>query len=87
MAVVSEIVQILHEIRRERRLSYQRLANASHVFVTTLSNWEHGKNSPSLSHLEAVLDTLGYELEVVRKEQKKPIAKSPERNNMRGVTR
>ena len=60
-----EIINIVDEIRSEKGWSWARLSRESSTSINSLSNWRHGKSSPTISNMEKVLGALGYGLEVV----------------------
>ena len=60
-----EIINIVDEIRVEKGWSWSRLSRESSTSANSLSNWRHGRTSPTISNIEKVLGALGYGLEVV----------------------
>lgn len=53
--------QVLRELRRERQLSQEQLAEASRCSRPHLSRLETGRNSPSLSMLFQLAEALAVE--------------------------
>lgn len=70
--MISEVVQILDQIRLEQRRSFEELAGDAAISTLTLMRWLCGQSQPSLDKLERALAALGYELEVVKLGEKKP---------------
>lgn len=54
--------QLLEQVRQESGLSQTELAARAGTSRTTLSAYEHGRKSPTLSTVERLLDSVGYEL-------------------------
>lgn len=54
--------QFLERVRRESGLTQTELAARAGTSRTTLSAYEHGRKSPTLSTVERVLDSVGYDL-------------------------
>jgi transcriptional regulator with XRE-family HTH domain len=53
--------EVLQELRRERRLSQEKLAELSDSTQGYISHLENGKNSPSLSMLFGIAAALGVQ--------------------------
>jgi len=56
------VAQLLEQVRHESGLTQAEVATRAGTSRTTLSAYEHGRKSPSLSTVERVLDSIGYEL-------------------------
>ena len=56
------------QINLQKR-SQQEVAKTSGVPVYTMCRWRRGARSPSLSDMEAVVNTLGYDLRLTVKEK------------------
>jgi transcriptional regulator with XRE-family HTH domain len=54
--------QLLEQVRRQSGLTQAEVAARAGTSRTTLSAYEHGRKSPTLSTVERVLDGIGYEL-------------------------
>ena len=52
----------------ERGLSITSVARAAGISNKTLRNWQVGSTSPRIGDLEAVLNTLGYDIEAVKRD-------------------
>jgi len=59
---------LLKDIRTEQGMSAQDVADASGVHRNTIYRIESGRWSASVVVYERILDALGYELEVMKKE-------------------
>lgn len=55
--------RLLERVRRSAGFSQQELAERAHTSRTTLSAYENGRKSPSLSTVERLLAESGYELD------------------------
>ena len=60
--------RLLKDIRTEQGMSAQDVADASGVHRNTIYRIESGRWSASVVVYERILDALGYELEVMKKE-------------------
>lgn len=60
----------LRRILREKGMSQTGLSKMTNISKTTIRNWYHDYRSPSLDNAEFVLDALGYEIKIVKKEGK-----------------
>ncbi len=49
----------LRELRKQRGINQEKLAELINVDPTTISNIENGKNYPSLTNLDNILQVLG----------------------------
>ena len=54
--------ELLERVRREAGLSQETLAARAGTSRPTLSAYEHGRKSPTLSTVERLLDSAGFEL-------------------------
>ena len=59
--------QIIKNLRKESGLSLGELSRNSGIPKATIANWERGYE-PSAAKLDAVLNALGFELIIQRKE-------------------
>jgi len=64
----SGICRILTQLRVEAGLSQQEAGAAIGMGQRVISHWETGTPSPSLAHVEMLLDIFGYELEIMKKQ-------------------
>ncbi len=55
-------VQLLEEVRLRSGLTQTEVATQAGTSRTTLSAYEHGRKSPTLTTVERVLDSIGYKL-------------------------
>lgn len=55
-----QLGQRLRELRKRKGLNQEKLAELISVEPATISNIENGKNYPSLSNLENILNVLEY---------------------------
>lgn len=63
-----DISQQLRQARLARGVSIRQLAAAAGVSKTTVTNIEQGHKSVTVSLVQRMLDVLGYELTVIKKE-------------------
>ena len=49
-------------------LSTEHLTEVSGVSRSIIRRWRNGRNAPRIENVEAVLNALGYELNVIKKE-------------------
>lgn len=61
----SPTVQTLFKIARDENFTQQELAKKTGVVESTLKNWRI-RNQPRVTDVEALLNALGYELQVVK---------------------
>ena len=61
----SPTVQSLFKIAREKNMTQNEMSRQTGIVATTLKSWRI-RNQPRITDLEAALNALGYELEVVR---------------------
>ena len=59
--------KILTEIRTEAGLTIEQVSKKANISPTLVSGYERGTTDPRLSSLEKLLDTLGYEIEFLKK--------------------
>ena len=64
-----DAAEILKLCRKHAKLSLVALSAASTVSTTTIQKVEHGEQDCRISTFEKLLDAMGYELEVVRKDE------------------
>lgn len=62
-AACSTAAEFMRYNREARGLSIYELGKISGVSKVTIGNWERGANSPMLSALEIVADTLGISID------------------------
>lgn len=61
----SPTVQSLFKIAREKNMTQNEMSRQTGIVATTLKSWRI-RNQPRITDLEAALNALGYELEVVK---------------------
>jgi transcriptional regulator with XRE-family HTH domain len=59
----------LRRIRQLRGLSLSRVARAAGFSQNDVSRWEHGQHIPSVLNFQAVINVLGYEVRLVRRDE------------------
>ena len=64
---MSDIVKIIFQIIDEQKVKMAHIHEATGIHAATLRSWRTGEREPSLQKVEAVLDYLGYELEVLKR--------------------
>lgn len=64
MSCRSEIIATIRAERKRRKITIKQIAEATGVNEMTISRWERGHGSPTLSTLLVVMDYLGLTLEV-----------------------
>lgn len=64
MTCRSEIIATIRAERKRRKITIKQIAEATGVNEMTISRWERGHGSPTLSRLLVVMDYLGLTLEV-----------------------
>ena len=65
---MSEIPNLLRQIRLEKNITLAELSTAIDTWPKTISEWENSKVSPMLNSLERWVNALGYELDLHLKE-------------------
>jgi len=65
---ISPIIAELRRIRKEQNLTQVALGAAMDGFTNSIPKWENGYSEPTISHVEAWADALGYELDLFKKE-------------------
>lgn len=68
------IIEIIDEIRIEQGISWQELSRRSGVHPNTVRNWMRPWKKikdPGFFKLEAIVEALGYEFELVLKESER----------------
>lgn len=66
-----DISQQIRQARQARGVSIRALAAAAGVSKTTVTNIEQGHKSATVSLVQRMLDVLGYELTVTKKDNVK----------------
>lgn len=64
---VNPLVRFIHE---HNEMTYRDLAKRSGLNPSTMQRWRYTGMEPSLGDIEAVLNTMGYDLVPVRREAK-----------------
>jgi transcriptional regulator with XRE-family HTH domain len=59
----------LRRIRQSRGLSLNQVARAAGFSRNDIRRWEHGQHVPSVLNFQAVINALGYELRLVRRDE------------------
>jgi transcriptional regulator with XRE-family HTH domain len=59
----------LRRIRQSRGLSLKQVARAAGFSQNDVSRWEHGEHVPSVLNFQAVINALGYEVRLVRRDE------------------
>lgn len=62
------MVEFLRVERKKQRISIRELAELSGVNQRTISNWEYSGIMPTIENFQKVLNALGYDLRIVKKE-------------------
>lgn len=65
---MSEIPNLLRQIRLEKNITLAELSTAIDTWPKTISEWENSKVSPMLNSLERWASALGYEFDLHLKE-------------------
>lgn len=65
---MSEIPNLLRQIRLEKNITLAELSTAIDTWPKTISEWENNKVSPMLNSLERWANALGYEFDLHLKE-------------------
>ncbi len=58
MTIKSPLGDLLHDLRRRRRLSLRQLCERAQLSMRTVEYWEAGQRSPRMPELEAALNAL-----------------------------
>jgi transcriptional regulator with XRE-family HTH domain len=72
------IVADLFAMAKEQSLSFQQLEDrvleqtGQRISKDTLKYWANGYSTPKVDEVEAIASTLGYELDLLRKDDAKP---------------
>lgn len=61
---IEDICTTLHEIRREKKVSLNVMADLADIDKSTLSKYERGLKLPKLDTLEKWSNTLGYTVSI-----------------------
>jgi transcriptional regulator with XRE-family HTH domain len=59
----------LRRIRQSRGLSLKHVARAAGFSENDVSRWEHGQHVPSVLNFLAVINALGYEVRLVKRDE------------------
>jgi len=62
---VSPTIRQLIQVIDDSGLSYHQVCSNAGVYVHMLSDWKMGRIAPNLLSVEALLQSLGYRLEIV----------------------
>ena len=65
---VNPLVRFIHE---HNEMTYRDLAKRSGLHATTIQRWRNAGMEPSLGDIEAVLNTMGYDLVPMRRAERK----------------
>ena len=57
----------LKELREKQGLSVYRLSRLSEIPESTIRNWENQGFEPTFINYQKIVNTLGYEIELVKK--------------------
>ena len=71
-AHVHPVIRALEKRRRELRITQRVLAARLGYNLSSVSNWERGRNQPSLRHVSDLAEALGLELTVAAKVAPRP---------------
>ena len=75
------IMENILQLMKEKDLTFQGLEDliqkekGTRIPANTLKYWAHGKSSPKLNELDMIVDVLGYELELMLKEDQQDAVK------------
>lgn len=61
---IEDICTTLHDIRREKKVSLNMMADLADIDKSTLSKYERGLKLPKLDTLEKWSNTLGYTVSI-----------------------
>ncbi len=56
------LIRKLHELRKKKNVSQERLAKHAGLNRNAVLIWEHGNGTPNLMNFEACVNALGYDL-------------------------
>ena len=73
-----ELGERLYQLRRERRMSQEALADALGVSRQSVSKWENGASTPDLDKLVRLGELFGLSLDELVKGQAPPTAEGTE---------
>lgn len=66
---VHPIVKLIWEEMQKQRVSQLAIADCTGINVKTFTSWFRGEWSPKLIDAEAMLNALGYEIQIVKGKQ------------------
>lgn len=61
------MVSFIREERKRQRMSMRELSELSGITVGTLKHWEYSGVMPTVDNFQKVIEALGYELHIVKK--------------------
>ena len=64
-----DLVKEMTKIRKEKKLSLEKLSNLSGISTTTIYNWENGHYAPTLESISNVIEAMGCELTIITKDE------------------
>jgi transcriptional regulator with XRE-family HTH domain len=68
--ITDEIIKILEKEQKKNGMSAIIIAQKTGCTNRSISYWKHGKRNISLQMVEKILETLGYEFCIFKKEEK-----------------
>ncbi len=63
------LLEELRRIRQSRGLSLNQVAHTAGFSQNDVSRWENGHHIPSVLNFQAVINALGYEVRLVRRDE------------------
>ena len=65
---MTDVMKIIREERKKQGISLQKVAYITQISTTTLWAYENYMHSPKFEIIESILNFLGYEIIIQRKE-------------------
>lgn len=63
------MISFIREERKRQRMSIRELSELSGITVGAIRHWEYGGVMPTVDNFQKVLNALGYDLYIVKKEK------------------
>ena len=70
-----ELSEKLKQLRADKKITQEKLAEILHVSRTTISSWETGRSYPDLQMIVEISDYFNVSLDFLLREDKKMITK------------